>query len=222
MNLKQRTSLSLLFVSLSSVPATAALTGDGESGGASIETTADRSTLQHLDQLLDGGNNAGLFDSVLQKHAGAAQAANSTMEGHYEGEGSDRPVQFGQQRPSDEGHSTATVSAPAQAPNLSLTAAVRLGTQQDSEPATVTSAGTPTSNPYVTSNAQATATTATNNFSTTIIPLPQTFHYTTTITPVAPVPLPAAGLLLASGLAGLTGLRRRGELESRAGNENGE
>jgi hypothetical protein len=210
MNLKQSTSLSLLLVSLSTVPATAALTGGSESGGASIESASDRSAQQHLDQLLDGGNHADLFDSVLQKHASSAQAAKSIMEGHFEGVGSEQPVQFGQQSPADEVRPTASFTAPAQAPDLSLTAVVRLGAQPGSEPAAVTSAGTPTSNPFVTSSVQANTATTTNDFTSVITPTS------------SPVPLPAAGLLLASGLAGLTGLRRRHKLESLAGHETGE
>src|ERR1700681_1250270 len=102
MNLSQRTSLSLLFVSLSAVPATAALSGDSGSGDVSIETTTNSTALQPLDQLLGGGNNPDLFKAVLQQHAGAAHPAISTMDGHFGSAGAEQPVVFGQQSPADQ------------------------------------------------------------------------------------------------------------------------
>ena len=92
MNLSQRASLSLLFVSLSAVSANAALSGDSGSAEISIEKSVQSSTLQPLDQLLGGGNHADLFGSVLKQHDESAQPAKSTMEGHFERDGSQQPV----------------------------------------------------------------------------------------------------------------------------------
>ncbi|MEI6826481.1 MAG: VPLPA-CTERM sorting domain-containing protein [Desulfuromonadales bacterium] len=185
MNLSQKTSLSLLFVSLSAVSANAALSIDNEGAEIAIEKTAQNTSLQPLDQLLGGGNHADLFGTVLKQHAESAQPAKSTMEGHFERDGSQQPTGLAEQ----------LISAPApesaQAPNLSLTASVHLGAQAETTPATATSTGSST--PVSSATLQAAS-----------------VNFTTTITPNAnPVPLPAAGLLLASGLIGMTGLRKR-------------
>ena len=188
MNLSRRTSLSLLFVSLSAVSANAAMSADNESTEISIEKSVRSTSLQPLDQLLGGGNHDDLFGTVLKQHEESAHPAKSTMEGHFERDGSEHPVGL-----------PSLLSAPstesAQAPNLSLAATVHLGAQAESSPATATS----TSASAPTSSGVARTTTTTD------------LTYTTTITPAAanPVPLPAAGLLLASGLIGVTGLRKR-------------
>lgn len=217
MNLSQKTSLSLLFVSLSAVSANAALSGDNETAEISIEKTAQSRSLQPLDQLLGGGNHADLFGTVLKQHEESAQPAKTTMEGHYERDGSEQPMGL----PSFmSAPSTSTESA--QAPNLSLTATVHLGAQAETTAATATGSsssttGASSSAPPVivkgdSSNQFNYTTTITPsnqlNYTTTITPANQ-FTYTTTITPASPVPLPAAGLLLASGLIGVTGLRKR-------------
>jgi hypothetical protein len=136
------------------------------------------------------------------------------MEGHFERDGSEQSVGL-----------PVLLSAPtiesAQAPNLSLTATVHLGAQAETTAATAagsssSATGASSSAPPVKgdpSNQFSYTTTITPsnqlNYTTTITPASQ-FNYTTTITPVAsPVPLPAAGLLLASGLIGVTGLRKR-------------
>jgi hypothetical protein len=216
MNLSQKTSLSLLFVSLSAVSANAALTGDNEATDISIEKKAQNISLQPLDQLLGGSNHADLFRSVLKQHEGSAQPAKNTMEGNFERDGSAQPVvqPVGLQ---------ALLSAPsiesAQSPNLSLTATVHLGAQAETPAATATgtsssaSATNDSRQPAGTRPDQLNFTTTITpanqlNFSTTITPANQ-LNYTTIITPVNPVPLPAAGLLLASGLIGVTGLRKR-------------
>jgi len=221
MNLSQRTSLSLLFVSLSAVSANAALSGEYGTAEISNEKAAQSTSLQPLDQLLGGGNHADLFATVLKQHADSAQPARSIMEGHFERDGSEQPVGL-----------PALLSAPsmesASAPNLSLTATVHLGAQAESTPATATSSSasaptapispikpnwltyTTTVSPSNQLNYTTTITPSNQlNFTTTITPSNQ-LTYTTTITTTAnPVPLPAAGLLLASGLIGVTGLRKR-------------
>ncbi len=204
MNLSQKTSLSLLFVSLSAVSANAALSGDNGTAEISIEKTAQSSSLQPLDQLLGGGNHADLFGSVLKQHEGSAQPAKSTMEGYFERDGSVQPVGL-----------PVILTAPsiesAAAPNLSLTATVHLGAQSETPQATATSASS--SAPTAPVESKLIRTPATQfGFTTTITPATQ-FTFTTTITPVNPVPLPAAGLLLASGLIGVTGLRKRQQQE---------
>jgi len=188
MNLSQRASLSLLFVSLSAVSANAALSGDSGSAEISIEKSVQSSTLQPLDQLLGGGNHADLFGSVLKQHDESAQPAKSTMEGHFERDGSQQPVGLPEL-------TSAPSSESAQAPNLSLTATVHLGAQAETTPATAASASSSAPTVPVASNSL--------TYTTTITP---SIQYTTTVNPV---PLPAAGLLMASGLIGVTGLRRR-------------
>ena len=212
MNLSQKTSLSLLLVSLSAVSANAALSGDNGTAEISIEKTAQSTSLQPLDQLLGGGNHADLFGSVLKQHEGSAQPAKSTMEGYFERDGSEQPVGL-----------PALLSTPsiesASAPNLSLTATVHLGAQAETSQASATSASSSAPTAPVDSkpdNQFGFTTTITPpaqlGFTTTITPATQ-FTFTTTITPVNPVPLPAAGFLLASGLIGVTGLRKRKQLE---------
>jgi hypothetical protein len=215
MNLSQKTSLSLLLVSLSAVSANAALSGDNGTAEISIEKAAQSTSLQPLDQLLGGGNHAELFGTVLKQHEESAQPAKTTMEGHFERDGSEQPAGLPTllSTPSTES---------AQAPNLSLTATVHLGAQSETTAATATGSsssatGARSSAPPVKGDdpfnqfTYTTTITPANqlNYTTTITPANQ-FNYTTTITPTAnPVPLPAAGLLLASGLIGVTGLRKR-------------
>jgi hypothetical protein len=197
MNLSQRTSLSLLFVSLSTVSANAALTGDNGTEDVSIENSKRSASLQPLDQLLGGGNHADLFGTVLKQHEDSAQPAKSTMEGHFERDGSQQPVGLPEL-------TSAPSSESAQSPNLSLTATAHLGAQAETSPATASSASSSAPNQAISPNSL--------TYTTTITPLNQ-FNYTTTITPLgnsaSPVPLPAAGLLLASGLIGAAGLRKR-------------
>jgi hypothetical protein len=195
MNLSQRTSLSLLFVSLSSIPATAALSGDAGSGGASIESSSPTSAHQSFDQLLGGGNNANLFESIMQKHAKAADPAKSIMDGHFEGDGSTQPAGLPSQVASP-------FSESGQSPNLSLSVAAHQGAQGESNPASATSpSSTPPSAKVV----------AKNMIGISSEPVSQAF--TTTVTSNSPVPLPAAGLLLASGLFGMAGMRKRTQSE---------
>ncbi|MFZ4856657.1 MAG: VPLPA-CTERM sorting domain-containing protein [Desulfuromonadaceae bacterium] len=216
MNLSQKTSLSLLFVSLSAVSANAALSGDNETAEISIEKTAQNRSLQPLDQLLGGGNHADLFGTVLKQHEESAQPAKSTMEGHFERDGSEQPVVHS-------GGLQALLSAPsldsASAPNLSLTATVHLGAQAETPAATAagssssaTGAGSSAPKALIAPNTLPYTTTVTPsnqlNYTTTITPS-NMLTYTTTITTANPVPLPAAGLLLASGLIGITGLSKR-------------
>jgi hypothetical protein len=205
MNLSRRTSLSLLFVSLSTIPANAALSADGAPAGISFETSSSSSALQPLDELLGGSNHADLYGSLLKKHESSAQSAKSTMDGHFERDGSEQPVQLSVLAPSPSSESAA-------APNLSLAAIVHLGAQPDSNPATATSPSTtaPTA-PVVTTTTSPDSTVASTtsiDITTTITPS-VSYGYTTTVTPIAPVPLPAAGLLLASGLVGISGMRKR-------------
>ena len=126
------------------------------------------------------------------------------MEGYFERDGSVQPVGL-----------PVILTAPsiesAAAPNLSLTATVHLGAQSETPQATATSASS--SAPTAPVESKLIRTPATQfGFTTTITPATQ-FTFTTTITPVNPVPLPAAGLLLASGLIGVTGLRKRQQQE---------
>jgi hypothetical protein len=210
MNLSQRTSLSLLFVSLSAVSANAALSGDNGTADISIENAKQSASLQPLDQLLGGGNHADLFGSVLKQHEGSTQPATSTMEEHFEGYGAPQPLNLPAVLPIlASASSQISAQESAQAPNLSLAATVHLGAQAETSPATAASASSST--PTAPTAPTASITPNTPNiltYTTTITPASQ-FTYTTTITPVNPVPLPAAGLLLASGLIGVTGLRRQ-------------
>jgi hypothetical protein len=190
MNLSQRTSLSLLFVSLSAVSANAALSGDNGAADISIENTKQSPSLQPLDQLLGGGNHSDLFGSVLKQHEVSTRPALSTMDDHFDGFGAPQPLNLPAVLPTLASESS-QMSAPesAQAPNLSLTATVHLGAQAETSPATAASASSSAPAAPIASSS---------------------LTYTTTFTPVVnPVPLPAAGLLLASGLIGVTGLRRR-------------
>jgi hypothetical protein len=204
MNLSQRTSLSLLFVSLSAISANAALSGESGTVEISVEKAAQSTSLQSLDQLMGGGNHADLFGSVLKQHDESAQPSKSTMEGHFERDGSEQSVGLPALL------STLSIES-ASAPNLSLTATVHLGAQPETAAATATGTGS-----SATGASSSTPLTPlvnrdpTNqlNYTTTITPANQ-FTYTTTITTANPVPLPAAGLLLASGLIGVTGLRKR-------------
>jgi hypothetical protein len=190
MNLSQRTSLSLLFMSLSAAPAAAALSDDVGSETVSIETVAHKNDMFPLDQLI-GGDHSDLFESVLRQHAGAAQESISMMEGQSGSAGVNQPVLFGQRQLEPAGRNTppAPYSEPAQVSNLSLSVAAHQGAQSESTPATVSS---PSGNSPVSSNS--------------ISP-----NGNVPVTPPVPTPLPAAGLLLASGLAGLTGMRKRQE-----------
>jgi hypothetical protein len=198
LNLARRTSLSLLFVSLNTVSANAALSGDSGSADMSIETALNNTSLQPLDQLLDGGNNADLFGSVMQQHATAAQPAISTMDGHFGGAGAEQPTVFDQRSPTGQIVSSGKIvssgqtmpSAPAnpagEAPNLSLTVAVHTGItgQTDGAAASISSPISPASSgPFVPTGPGETASST--------------------------VPLPAAGLLFASGLAALPAMRRK-------------
>jgi hypothetical protein len=191
MKLLQRTSLSLLLASLSTVPANAALSDESGSGEASIETVS-RTAPNPLDQLLGGDNHSELFRSVLQQHAIAAQHSNSTMDGHFGIEGAEQPYLFGQPSAVSQAMPPAPTASPAEAPNLSLTTAVRMGGggQADTSP-------TPLASPTSATPNSSYVTTATDISPAVIIDNPGT-----------PVPLPAAALLLASGLLGLPILRR--------------
>jgi hypothetical protein len=219
MTLAQKTSLSLLMVSLGAIPATAAFPGDAASGGVSIESSSSASAHQSFDELLGGGNHEGLFDSILQKHAKAAHPAKSIMEGNYEGDGSAQPAGLPSQ-----GASSPYSESP-QAPNHSPTVAAHQGSQGESNPA---SASSPSSTPPTAKivaqgeNAPALLTPLTPltplttfTYTSTITPIAPAndLTYSTTITPISPVPLPAAGLLLASGLIGMAGMRKRTQSE---------
>jgi len=194
MNFSQTTSLSLLIVSFSALPATAALSGDSGSDEVSIESVANGTALKPLDKLLGGGNHSDLFESVLKQHASAAQPAKSMMDGHFGSAGAEHPVEFGQNSPASQTMPPAPPTAAAEAPNLSLTAAVHMG---GGEQADTSSAPVSTASSNAPSNSGSIVT-------TNVTP-------TTPITPdptAAPVPLPAAGLLFASGLFGLPVMRR--------------
>jgi hypothetical protein len=209
MNLSQRTSLSLLFVSLSTVSAKAALAGDNGSLDVPIENSKRSASLQPLDQLLGGDNHDDLFGSVLKQHEDSARPSKTTMEGHFDRDGSVQPV--GQA----ERMSTPSTEA-AQPPNLSLKATSHSGAESETSPASAASASSAA--PAAPLDAASSHASTSLTYSTTITPLSQ-FTYTTTITPAStpstpttpasPVPLPAAGLLLASGLIGAAGLRKR-------------
>lgn len=194
MNLSQRTSLSLLLMSLSAGPATAAMSGDSVSDEMSIETNANNAALLPLDQLLGGGNNSDLFGSVLQQHASAGQPAISMMDGHFGSAGAEKPVVFGQQIPTDQTMPPAPITEPAKTPDLSLTAAVNMGGGKQAD-----SGGAPVTSPS--SSATRNGSIVTTDDTTPEAPAPPA-------TPVAPVPLPAAGLLFASGIFGLPVVRR--------------
>lgn len=211
MNIAERTSLSLLLVSLSAIPANADMNGDSGPGGVSIETAGSGKALQPLDRLLGGGNNSDLFRSVLKQHDSSSQATKVTMEGHFGSEGGEQPV-------ANRALQAAPSEAPAEAPNLSLSSATaHVGSAQaDISPvstASPTSSGT-SGSPVKQAVSNPTVPNQTVTYTTTIIPAvsvpdpSKTITYHTTIVPVTPVPLPAAGLLLASGLAGMAGIRR--------------
>jgi len=194
MNLSQRTSLSLLFVSLSTVPAHAALSGNSESSGVAIETAAESGALQSIDHLLGGGNHPDLFDSVLQRHKKSAQSSKTLMEGHFDGEGSaDQLASFGQQ----ESQRPAPQSTPAAPPDSARANNARLGGNSSSpDLASIAVMSSSSASP----NNSFTPTEETVTGPATII--------TGSLQPT-PVPLPAAGLLLASGLVGIPVLRRK-------------
>lgn len=190
MNLSRRTSLSLLFVTLSTAPANAALSGDSGTDGISIEASANNAAVQPLDQLLGGGNNSDLFGSVLQQHAIAAQPAISTMDGHFGGSGAQQPTVFDQMSPTGQivsggqTMSSAPSTPSAEAPDLSLTVALHMGksAQGESTPAAVATPSAPT----------------------------QSGSYAPTIQEVInPVPLPTAAIMFASGLVAFPAMRRK-------------
>jgi hypothetical protein len=207
MTLAQKTSLSLLMVSLGTIPAHAALSEDSTSDGVSIESSSSASAHRSFDELLGGGNHEGLFDSILQKHTKAAHPAKSIMEGNYEGDGSAQPAGLPSQ-----GASSPYSESP-QAPNHSLTVAAHQGSQGESTtPASATSpSSTPPTAKIVANGEYDDPPLKTFTYTTTITPIAPAndLTYSTTITPISPVPLPAAGLLLASGLVGIAGMRKR-------------
>jgi len=190
MNLSQRTSLALLLVSLGAGPATAAMSGDSVSDEMSIETNANNAALLPLDQLLGGGNNSDLFESILKQHASAGQPAISMMDGHFGSVGAEKPVVFGQQIPTDQTMPPAPITEPSKAPDLSLTAAVNMGGGKQAD-----TGGAPVTSPTTSEKPRASIVTT-----DTTTPNPAT--------PVAPVPLPAAGIMFASGIFGLPVVRR--------------
>jgi hypothetical protein len=182
-------SLSLLFMSLSSVSANAALSSDEQS--ISIEREQNSAELRPLDKLLDGGNVADLFGSVTQRHDNASQSVKNTMDGHFGRAGSEKPVEFGHGNPTDKTVLTAPPVAPGEVPNYSLTVAANKGVYAQTEGDT-----TPISSPASSAVGSSFAPNVAGNLKYQVVQ-------------VAPVPLPAAGLLLASGLAVLPAMRRK-------------
>jgi hypothetical protein len=203
MNHTQRASLALLFVSISTVSAHAALSDETDTGGISIETTAKGIGLQHLDRLLSGENNSDLLASVLKQHATAAQPAQSTMDGHFENVGAEHPLAFTQLDPADHAFSAdhtfpadhAMLSTPpAEAPNLSLTVAANRGLS--GQESTGADSGASANTGSLPGTAPTSGNVLTSNGSGDTLP-------------AAPVPLPASALLFASSLVALPVMRRK-------------
>ena len=192
MNISRRTSLSLLFVALSTVPAQAALTGDSGADNTSIEASGYSDALQSIDQLLGGGNHPELFDSVLKQHNKSAQPSKTVMDGHYDQEGSSEAR-------SSFGQLVSPQSTPAEAPDLAKAATVRLaGSGSPSDIASIAAMSSSSASP--------------NSLQKTILTQDTSTGSATFITGTVdanPVPLPAAGLLLASGLVALPAMRRK-------------
>ena len=188
MKIMQRAGLSLLLLSFSALPAAAALSGENGDGDVSIETVTG-GTLQSLDQILGGGNNSDPFGSVIQQHAGAAQSSISTTAGSSLGSaGAEKPVTFGAQSPASQTMPPAPVTPPAKAPDFSLKAALNMGVSAQGEASASAPAqapSTPASAPY--------------SISTPSDDKPASD---------APVPVPAAGALLGSGLLASHLMRR--------------
>ena len=178
--------LTLLIVTISAVSAHAALSEDDGQSGLSIETTENSPALRNLDQLLNGENHSDLFGLVLNQHATAAQPANSTMDGHFEREGAEHPVAF---KRLDRTGLPVTTAASADSPNVSLTIAANRAVQYDDGAAAVSSIGTSAAG---SDRSLAVTGNTTNN-----------------AVLVAPVPLPASALFLASGLVLLPSVRRK-------------
>lgn len=193
MNLSRRTSLSLLFVSISTASAQASLMDDNGAAAMSIESAANNTALQPLDQLLSGGNHSDLFRSVLHRHDMAAHPTNSTMDGHYEKEGAEKPVLHGLRGPAGKTMPHAPSSPQPESPDLSLTVAAHNVSSAQSSIASASATGSGSS-----ASAGSFVASDEDNPATPDTP----------VIPTAPVPLPAAGLLLASGLVALPAIRR--------------
>jgi len=205
--MKKTSAAALLSILLASGSVEAALSENaGTVDTPAIETSGGE--LRPIDQMLGGGNHPDLFGAVLHQHNIAAQPSSSMMEGYFGSDGAEQPVLFGMQSPSLTTMAAAAPEQPAKPTDLSLTAAVQMGGRyQGSDASTTQFAGTSAAaDTNSASNAVNTGTDNGNNGN---------YSVTTVITPInpsqtetSPVPLPAAGLLLASGLLGLPAMGR--------------
>lgn len=181
MNIVQKTGLSLLLLSCSALPAAAGLAEDGDD--VSIETQRSGIVQQPFDRILDNGNTSEIFNSVVQQHSGASStfSTGAMGGGGSGGLGAEHPIAFGgTENPQGGTMPPAPANTPAQSPNLSLTAALNTGGQTGgSAPAPELSTTSSAAPPTGISTASDTGGTP---------------------TPTAPVPLPAAGALMVSGL----------------------
>jgi hypothetical protein len=193
--------LSLLVAATCAGPAAAALSGDNGGEAALENSDSGSSMLQRLDQLLNEGNHPDLQESILQRHAKAAQRATAPMEGHYAREGAENPLQLGQQDTVTYLPRQLHLEAVAgEAFSLAQASAVHMvGSNAVAGEAPVAMAAVASGTSYIQPQ-EANAGTSTGT--------PESGNIPSTSNGQQAVPLPPAFLLMASGLFGLPAVRR--------------
>ena len=205
-------SVAVLFsVSIASGIAEAAFSEDGATPATSIE--APGRALDLLDRLT-GDTHPDLFKTVLQQHAGASQSTKNLMEGHFEPEGAPEAfigqALFGQAYGRQASPDTFQ-AAPPDLARLTVARSTGYGGSSDSSPAMPS--------PSVASGSGRVTVADATTPVPPVTPPPEIYTLFGTDTPPpeiytlfgsdnTPVPLPAAGILLASGLLGISFTRR--------------
>lgn len=132
MNLIQRTAMGMLLVTLGAASAGAALSGDADGGGRSIELVDGNAQSEIFDQLLNLGE---LNETILLRHARSAQPTQTPMNGQYVSEGAELPQLYEQQSltqsvaryASPEPHSATLIASQASAVHAVGSNAVSVG-----------------------------------------------------------------------------------------------